>query len=693
MKRLALPLLFLLILLFPVPRVTVAQSATVISVKSGNWNDATVWSGGIVPTATDHVTIAHLVTANANTTVAGIVISTNAELRYLATQSVTIQSSANVIVYGKWTMRPANAAIIHTLRFIGIDESKFVGGGMSPIASDVGLWVMCSQSEGEMSLCAANSPGGALDLLGAPKTSWTHLAGSVAAGATQIVLKEAPLGWRVGDTLSIAPTLVGAGGVAAPGFDVANITAITGATVTLSAATTKSHPVVTSPHTGQRYTAEVMNLTRNVRIQGVCNGQATLTGNGRAHIFIRSTRPQSIIGAELNCLGTRRADGSTYTLARVGRYALHFHHAHDGSRGSIVRDTVVRNAGNHALVPHASHGIQFINDIVYNAFEDAVWWDNPSCPSCTDANSDDLLFDGVIVALIRPDRDYRGFSLSGFDLVKGKDLSLTVRNSVAVGVQGNVDAGGFTWSEAAQAMWVFDNNIAHNNLDGIFVWQNNYNPHTITNFVAYRNKEMGVDHGAYRNNYQYDSLDLFGNGVADLNSRAAGGSVLRADGYGQAWQHVQAAKLRIAEHTLGFITPVLFKDCTIDSVVVDEIKDDPLTPGRYDFVGCNLEPSDFTFPNAWPSTRIRVQRVDGTAYQLTGNGTLTTIAPFYLDAVPTPTPTLTPTPTSTPTPTPTATPTPRVEMLEMGEGVHIYCGGVFEFIPPPPALGVWCRNE
>ena len=39
-------------------------------------------------------------------------------------------------------MKPASGSITHLLRFTGINENNFVGGGMDPIACDVGLWVM-----------------------------------------------------------------------------------------------------------------------------------------------------------------------------------------------------------------------------------------------------------------------------------------------------------------------------------------------------------------------------------------------------------------------------------------------------------------------------------------------------------------------------------------------------------------------
>ena len=73
--------------------------------------------------------------------------------------STTITVSGNVVVEGTMVMKPASAAIIHTLRFTNVDESIFVGGGTVPLATDVGLWVV---------------EAGKVDLVGAEKVAWNR---------------------------------------------------------------------------------------------------------------------------------------------------------------------------------------------------------------------------------------------------------------------------------------------------------------------------------------------------------------------------------------------------------------------------------------------------------------------------------------------------------------------------------------
>ncbi|HEY7470127.1 MAG TPA: hypothetical protein VIC07_11440, partial [Acidimicrobiia bacterium] len=46
--------------------------------------------------------------------------------------SITLSASGNVEVLGELVMQPGSGDVEHTLRFEGVDESAFVGGGMDP---------------------------------------------------------------------------------------------------------------------------------------------------------------------------------------------------------------------------------------------------------------------------------------------------------------------------------------------------------------------------------------------------------------------------------------------------------------------------------------------------------------------------------------------------------------------------------
>ena len=276
-----------------------AAAADTQSVRSGNWSDPATWSARQIPGAADAVTIKAEDTVTydlAAGRVAGVRVEAGATLLFDPGMDATLETSANVIVEGILRLRPQppdgaahrNGArdggpyFVHTLRFVEVDETRFVGGGMEPLPSDVGLWVI-----GE----------GVLDVAGAPKTGWVRLAGGAHEGDDTIALEEAPVGWRAGDTIVIVPTEhPDVGERSWSGFEVRTVTAAEGATMRLDAPLAHDHPAVTNPFGGAVHTAEVLNLSRNVRIEGTGDGSASFqpSDNGRAHIFILSTVPQSV---------------------------------------------------------------------------------------------------------------------------------------------------------------------------------------------------------------------------------------------------------------------------------------------------------------------------------------------------------------------------------------------------------------
>jgi hypothetical protein len=471
--------------------------------------------------------------------------------------STTVESRANVVVQGVLRMRPANPAVVHTLRFAGVDESRMVGGGMGVVASDVGLWVIGT---------------GQLDIVGSRKAGWNR------TGTDPT--------WLPGDEVRVAPTAKG--------------------NTSTFATFTPGSPVPGVSYAGRTYSTEVFNLTRNVRIEGTGNGEANPGTNGRAHIWIGSSRPQTVKYAALRHLAPRRVSQEQPTESVLGRYALHFHMMGEGSRGSIVEGVVVRDSGGHAFVPHTSHGITFRDTISFNTFDEAYWWD-------PDHETYDVRYEHAMAALARFDPSYRGYGLAGFQLGTGRNM--TVTDSVAVGIQGNVNSSGFHWPEFANGdnnVWNFTNNVAHNNnADGIFVWQNDENVHLVKGFVAYRNGNYGVEHGAYANNYQFDTLTLFENGTAGILSTAAGAPR-------QTWRNVDTDAVRIGHHVLTG-GPVVF-DGLILRGPVTVAESGSTTSLRYEFRnartagGAELTRSNFTVQTQ--RSVIVVYRADGTSFEI-----------------------------------------------------------------------------
>ncbi len=478
--------------------------------------------------------------------------------------STTVEVGANVIVEGTLVMRPARPAVKHTLRFVGVDESRFVGGGMDVVDSDTGLWVVGA---------------GRLDLHGAPKVAWAY---------------EWQPGWE-GDEVVASPT-------AADDYD--TFVAV-------------DSPDDVPPPNALGREPELLNLTRNVVIEG--------TAQGRAHVLIRSTQPQQIMYATFRHLGPliRNEEARRRDRDSTGRYPLHFHHGGDGSRGSIVEGVVVTDAGNHAFVTHASHGVTLRDTIAYNTVGTAYWWD-PTTRVNRGNESHDVTYERVVAARVSEG--------GGFQLGEGTGNSVV--GSVAVAAPNDNSAGGsYMWLGPEDGVWRFEGNVAHNSVGaGIFVWVNSPTTHVIEDFTAYHNAKPGISHGAYRNSYVYENVTLLDNdqqrdtGVA-VEAHAVGRPAADGGTDTQVWQGITTggAALRTAKHAQDPLAPVRFIDCDFSTIIVGE---GPGHPSLFEFIDCGLGPEDVEIVFMHPDSVLRFQNGDE-AVELDGSGAITPIPPFY----------------------------------------------------------------
>lgn len=125
------------------------------TIKSGKWSDPSIWSMKSVPKECCHVMIDHTVTLDTDVEIGGCHI--NGTLQFMPGKSITLLSNGNIVVHGKLVCRPSGYSRVHTIRFVNVDESKFVGGGMDVLDTDTGLWVMHN---------------GQLDIQGSIRTVW-----------------------------------------------------------------------------------------------------------------------------------------------------------------------------------------------------------------------------------------------------------------------------------------------------------------------------------------------------------------------------------------------------------------------------------------------------------------------------------------------------------------------------------------
>jgi hypothetical protein len=588
-----------------------------VDLTGRHWSDPAGW-GGAVPGPRSAVTIADRVLLDTDAAVGSLLIEPGGSLVFAPERSLTLASAGNVEVRGTLVLSPTGAAV-HTLRFPSVDERKFRGGGMTIVDTDTGLWV---------------TGAGYLRLDGAAKTAWVRAAAALRPGDATITLAAAPVGWRAGDELAVTPSGPPDGDDFSTRYDLCTIGRIDGRTVTLAAPLAYAHPRV-AVGAGLTLGAEVLNLTRSVRIEG--------TESGRAHVHVTSSRRADVRHAALRWLGPRQPGKDTFAAAPVtepvlGRYGLHFHMLADAGRGTVVEGVVVRDTGSHAFVPHASHGITFRSCISHQTWEDAYWWDGPLDTRTPQAPSDDITYDSCVASRTIYEPAPRGYRLTGFSL--GAGTGGTARDCVAVGVQGAAGASGYEWPETSEGVWTFERCLAHNNAqNGIFVWLNAQHHHSVGQFVAYHNGGWGIEHGAYLNDFDYTASVLYGNGAGGMVVHALGrdaGTVidgLLIDGAGRSDFAIATAKHQLAGEN------VTVSRCRLTGYRKAGVGFRATADGHPDDIAvldCSFDGNEVWLdPESPPPTRIVLRRAgDRQAVRLTKDGPGTTEPRWNASAAP-----------------------------------------------------------
>lgn len=476
---------------------------------------------------------------------------------------------------------PANVVVYGTLKMRAGDTLRFVNVAEAAFVGS-GNDVLAS----DVGLWVMG-PSGVLDAQGTPKVAWNRTGSDPS--------------WLPGDVLKITPT--------APGdYFCSNYT---------GGPVPQAYPDVPP--------AEVFNLTRDCRIEG--------TPGGRAHIFIISPQVQLVKYVEISHMGPRKNNDVI-----VGRWALHFHHAHEGSRGTVVEGVSVHDVGSFAFVPHESSGITFRSCIAYKGHGAGFWWDDNE--ETTDAVWEDCL----AAEIVRPDSGGEARA-SGF-FMHSQAPGGVARRCVVAAISDGTEARGFAWTMPSSQHWVFEDCVAHNCKVGLRWWANNSregtSPPRTDRLTAYNCKNWGIFQGAYRHPARHDEATLRGN---PLEWHAAGDFTVPAgQTSGATNTDIDIAglfphALIISGSNLNQSAPHTFIGCRFDGATVSAVQTDVNATRRdIDFVRClvggqDLEFADFTrSANRQPLTvqdwLIRVQRVDGTAFSFGPTGNPTDIPPF-----------------------------------------------------------------
>ncbi|NJK45704.1 MAG: transmembrane domain-containing protein [Pleurocapsa sp. SU_196_0] len=201
---------------------------------------------------------------------------------------------------------------------------------------------------GEKFLGAMN--GGQIDFHGQNVKSWTRLSQTAVLGANTINVDDAT-GWKVGDRIAIASTDYNSAQA-----EEANITAISGNTLTLDAALKYMHFGQTQLYSGKTLEsrAEVALLRRNVVIRGE---ETSSAGGFGGHVMMMDTAKARFSNVEFTRLGQ---------LGVLKRYPIHYHMQGDAGDGSYVNNSVMHHTFNRAITIHSTGKLLIQNNAAFD---------------------------------------------------------------------------------------------------------------------------------------------------------------------------------------------------------------------------------------------------------------------------------------------------------------------------------------
>ncbi len=369
-----------------------------VAVVSGAWSDPATW-GGVLPLPGDDVLIPAGIEVvydvaddgdgvGADSTRFGFV-RVDGTLRWALDRSTVMYVD---------TLFSSPGGVIE----IGTDGSPLPAGYTAGIVTIAD--VATDPSVDVQQLGRGFVPHGTTRVVGADKTDFAALAGDALAGATTLTLREAPVGWEVGDTLVLGGTSFDPSGDNADNSrfrdEVLRVTAIDGATVTFE----NEAP----GHTGLRWdhvrpdgahfdpddlTLYVANLTRNIVFRSELDAASPdapavgdLVDRRRGHTMVMHTNDVVFRNAAFVEYGRsnknefvddvgQNVDGSVGNgLNRRGRYSFHLHR-NLPQDGSAIDTSMCQPAVVTGCVAHGSPGWGFVHHDSHAVFEDNVAFD------------------------------------------------------------------------------------------------------------------------------------------------------------------------------------------------------------------------------------------------------------------------------------------------------------------------------
>jgi len=559
------------------------------AVKSGNWSEASTWSGGDVPRAEGRVKIGDNVNVVLDVSppaLGGITI--NGKLAF--SDEVDIELTTEwILVFGELAIgteaRPhtANATITLTDNNEG---EQLMGMG------DRGIMLS----------------GGTLNLHGNRSNAWTKLAATAEAGSRSIIVLNASQ-WQVGDQIVLAST-----DYSPRQAETRFITAINGNIISLNEPLAFMHYGEITFGVDER--GEVGLLTRNIKIQ---SSEDSLESYFGGHIMAMITSKMFVEGVELSRMGQNM---------ELARYPIHWHLVGEGGKGQYIRNSAIHDTFNRCVTVHDTNDLRVENNVTYNTvghcffMEDGIETGNTftknlaiqvKCHPTLDCVPYNLGPNGEIDDTNR--QDLRRISMSGEHTLLPSDNTVaaywitnpdnTYVDNVAAGSEATGfwfslpehPNGAFLGSEDSENTWPrrtplreFRGNVSHSNYDG-FMFDRNINEDNTfdLSFTAYTPLEDPADPYSEMVESPFEDLTSYKNRHGGIWGR----------GELHVFSNAKLADNAIGmTHSTGTFGSERFTSRLVDSLVVGETDNigNPATPEEVAYGRSLPKPSIPDFP-------------------------------------------------------------------------------------------------
>ena len=341
----------------------------VVAINSGSWFDVNTWQDNKVPGSGDDVVISEGVTVtydNVSETRLNV-MRVDGKLQFASNQNTKL------ILDSLFVSKEAELAIGTKDNPIQADKTaQIIFTSDTPIDTN---WDKKQLSRGLVSH-------GKVDIFGADKTDFLTLQNDVFAGANQLVLKNVPQGWKVGDKIVVGGTQYDYDGSDDDNSrfqdEVLTITEINGNNVkfTNNDISSGDNTVLRFDHKRpdivekKQLNLYVANTSRNVSF--ATENADSVPLSQRAHVMFMHNTDVRVYNAGFYGLGRtdkskpvddigQNVDGSVGNGTNVrSRYALHFHRAGSediNGMAAIAKGNAIVDSPGWGIVHHDSHAI------------------------------------------------------------------------------------------------------------------------------------------------------------------------------------------------------------------------------------------------------------------------------------------------------------------------------------------------